>query len=379
MISLYWVATGGFAFLSLLCFCVFIGMRRMTSLGWLAATMVLGTIETLFLAEMDTSAISSVVVTMLTPLVYLCFAQAVRAVLNQRHQNWPLYGAVLALSIGSVVLKLTGVPFVARTSVFQLACALAVLDIVQRLYVHRVRGGLEWALLAVMVVMMGVYVFRGVTYPFIYPVGMEYSAIRAGGAERMTLTISALCSVVAVFVLLAQIINGVIVTYRLRSESDSLTGLLNHQAFYRVASRAGKTGGSVVVCDLDYFKSINDRFGHQAGDVALCAFADLLQASGYQAGRVGGEEFALIVPGLSPMAAKIEAERLRKRLSDLDLAGMPGDLRITASFGVAGYEPGEEPRQAFSRADAALYRAKAQGRNTVVVSEPAPEQKVAAA
>lgn len=379
MVSLSWVTTGGFAVLAALCICVFFGMRRLTSLAWLAATAVIATVQTALLAEAHELTLSSIAVSILTPLAYLCFGQAIRSALGQRHQNWGLYAVVGVLTVLGVGLKLVEVPFVLRTPVFQMACALALFDGFQRLRQFRQRTGVENALLFVVGGVIAIFVFRGATYPLIFPADMSYDVLRTGNIERTTLILSALFSGLAVFLLLARIINGVIAKYRLRSECDSLTGLLNHQAFHRLGGVASKAGGSVIFCDLDHFKAINDRFGHLAGDKALCAFADLLRASGYQAGRVGGEEFAVIVPGLSGAATMIEADRVRKKFSDLRHGGMPADARISASFGVAEYGVGQSPQTAFARADAALYQAKTAGRNRVVKSEVQADAESAAA
>lgn len=365
MVSLNWVTTGGFAILALLCLSVFLGMRRMPSLAWLAATAIAATVQTVFLSDAHEAAASSIAVSVLTPFAYLCFGQSLRVALGQRHQNWGIYAVVAGLIALGIGLKLADVPFVQRTPVFQLSCALALLDSLQRLLAHRGRGAIEWGLVAVVSGVMAIFVFRGATYPLLYPTDISYAALRSGSVESVTLLLSAALSVPAVFLLLARIINGVIVNYRRRSELDGLTGLLNHQAFHQLGEAMSKDGGSVVFCDIDHFKSINDRFGHLAGDRALCAFADLLRGSGYEAGRVGGEEFALIMPGLSTAAAGIEAERLRNRFHTLRHADMPAEQRISASFGVAAYASGQSARTAFGPADEALYAAKRSGRNRV--------------
>lgn len=379
MVSLSWVTTGGFAILAALCVCVFFGMRRLTSLAWLTATAVMATAQTAFLADAHEMALSSLAVSILTPIAYLCFGQAIRSALGQRHQNWGIYGVVGILTVLGIGLKLMDVPFVLRTPAFQLACALALFDSLQRLLTFPQRTGVENALLYVVGCVIAIFVFRGVTYPMIFSTDSTYDVLRASDPERGTLVLSAVFSALAVFLLLARIINGVIINYRQRSECDSLTGLLNHQAFHQLGGVASKTGGSVIFCDLDHFKTINDRFGHLVGDRALCAFGDLLRASGYHAGRVGGEEFAMILPGLSGAAAMIEADRVRKKFSDLRHGGMPTDVRVSASFGVAEYGVGQSPQTAFARADAALYQAKTAGRNRVVKSEEPADAESAAA
>lgn len=379
MVSLTWVATAGFAILAILCVSVFLGMRRMPSLAWLAATSVMATLQTIFLADAQFVTVSALGVAVVTPVAYLCFGQAVRAVLGQRYQNWVIYGAILVLTLIVVVGKFMDLPFTVRTPFFQLACFLALFDSVHRLSKYSQRGLIDYGLMGSVSGLMAIFAFRMVAYPTMFDLSTSYAEIIETGIEPLTLVLSAILSVVAVFLMLARIINGVIVAYRRRSELDSLTGLLNHQAFHQLASVADKTGGSVIFCDIDHFKSVNDRFGHSAGDKALCAFAELLRLSGYQTGRLGGEEFAVLLPGASTSVAMLEADRLRKKFSDLRHANMPADLRITASFGVAGYGAGEEPRATFSSADAALYAAKSSGRNRVSMHEDKDAARSAAA
>lgn len=366
MVSLDWVTTGGFAILAAICVCVFLGMRRMPSLAWLTATAIVATFQTMFLSVAQDLTIAAIAVSVLTPAGYICYSQSIRAALGQRDQNWWLYGMVGALVLIGSGLKLMDVSFLVRLPVFQLCCALALYDSVERLVRYRSRGLIENALIGVIGSVMAVFLFRAFCYPLIFAVDTTYAELRAGPIETATLILSAVLSAVALLLVLAWIINDVIVKYRQRSECDSLTGLLNHQAFHQLGGTAGKAGGSVVVCDIDHFKTVNDRFGHLAGDKALRAFADLLRLSGYQAGRVGGEEFAVIMPGLSADEAAGEADRVRHDYGQMRHADMPTDWRISASFGVAEFGAGENPQAAFARADAALYEAKKAGRNRVV-------------
>lgn len=366
MISLDWVTTGGFAILAVISICVFWNLRQMPSLAWLSATAIVATFQTMFLSAAQDEVASALAVTVLTPIGYICFSQSIRATLGQRDDRWRLYGLVGVLMVIGVVLKLLDWPFVARLPVFQLCCALALSESVQRLMRHRGRGTIENALIGVVASVMAIYLFRAFFYPLIFAFDTDYALMRSGAIETTSLILTASLSGAAVLLLMARIINGVIVKYRLRSESDSLTGLLNHQAFHALAGVAAKDGGSVVFCDIDHFKTVNDRFGHLAGDKALRAFADLLRQSGFQAGRVGGEEFALILPGVSSDEAAGEADRIRREYAQFRHADMPGDMRISASFGVAEYGPEKAPQTAFARADAALYEAKTSGRDRVV-------------
>jgi diguanylate cyclase (GGDEF)-like protein len=163
------------------------------------------------------------------------------------------------------------------------------------------------------------------------------------------------------------------------ARTDALTGLANRrtldETFAREIARAERLGGdlSVAFADLDHFKSINDRYGHIAGDEVLARAAAVFksQSRPYDlAARYGGEEFILVLPGTSAGDAVAIAERIRQEIADLQV---PGGPQITISLGVAGWMPGETPEELIARADAALYQAKNAGRNRV---EPASGVKV---
>ncbi len=126
----------------------------------------------------------------------------------------------------------------------------------------------------------------------------------------------------------------------------------------------------MVLCDLDHFKSINDRFGHAAGDhvlrQAVLACQSHLRVSDIF-GRVGGEEFGVVLPGCGLEDAKQRAERLRVALSAIDPTYEGERCPVSGSFGVTSTEQsGYELRQLLAHADAALYRAKAAGRDRVM-------------
>lgn len=162
-----------------------------------------------------------------------------------------------------------------------------------------------------------------------------------------------------------------------RSETDTLSGLLNRRGFERRAAAAMSAAinqglpVSLVIADIDHFKSVNDTYGHAAGDNVIAAFAAFLGTAAsdhHVAGRVGGEEFAIVLPGTNLMAARLFAEGARGALAAMPMEGLPDDRRVTASFGVAELLPGESPSSLMRRADAALYEAKNSGRDCVRVS-----------
>ena len=162
---------------------------------------------------------------------------------------------------------------------------------------------------------------------------------------------------------------------------DGLTGLANRrqceEALATELARVERFGGplAVVVADLDWFKDVNDRYGHPAGDVVLGEFANLLQESLRDvdlAGRWGGEEFLLILPGTDLAGGAQVAERIRVALAGrivLSVDGTP--IPVTASFGVAATPPATTASELFAAADAAMYEAKKGGRNRVQTA-PAP-------
>ncbi|MBA3261986.1 MAG: GGDEF domain-containing protein [Thermoleophilaceae bacterium] len=156
---------------------------------------------------------------------------------------------------------------------------------------------------------------------------------------------------------------------RALATTDGLTGLLNQRAFHERLERevagalaAGRPLGLVVI-DLDHFKAVNDRYGHAQGDRVLEAVAERLTSvvrATDVAARLGGEEFALILPDAGPASAAATAERARVAIAALTV----GARSLTASAGIATCpENGTEAARLLQRADSALYSAKRSGRN----------------
>jgi two-component system cell cycle response regulator len=161
--------------------------------------------------------------------------------------------------------------------------------------------------------------------------------------------------------------------------TDPLTGLFNRRYAIAHAQRLvdealpGRTLG-VVMADIDRFKSLNDEWGHTAGDAVLMELADRLRENvrGMDTvARVGGEEFLILLPDAQPDAVKTAASRLCAiiRETPFPLPGARPEISVTISLGVALLQPGEEIGSLIDRADKALYKAKSAGRDTVNVSE----------
>lgn len=160
--------------------------------------------------------------------------------------------------------------------------------------------------------------------------------------------------------------------------TDDLTGILNRRAFMERInqevnrSRREKAPLSFILSDIDHFKDVNDRHGHQAGDLVLQKFVKQLTSSSRPydlIGRYGGEEFTICLPGADASGARVFAERIRKRVENMKimLPDCSQSIQITASFGTTSLLPESEEgvESLIKRADNALYKAKNEGRNRV--------------
>ena len=164
-----------------------------------------------------------------------------------------------------------------------------------------------------------------------------------------------------------------------QANTDGLTELPNRRHFEEALeteiSRAERFDGSLalILADLDDFKQVNDRYGHQAGDDVLRTFADILRTTVREIdlpARYGGEEFAVLLPQTDLEGAHQLAERLRRALAARPMSTHPGGLvAVTASFGVAAFPDAPTPAALFASADEALYRAKRAGKNCVVSAD----------
>ncbi|MDB5919121.1 MAG: hypothetical protein JWR40_3355 [Massilia sp.] len=160
---------------------------------------------------------------------------------------------------------------------------------------------------------------------------------------------------------------------------DSLTGLVNRRAFFertdsaRLLATRLHSPISLMMIDIDHFKRLNDRFGHATGDEALRVFAATARLTLRDhdiMGRLGGEEFALVMPGTDLEGATQAAERLRLAVAAALPPASDSQYGMTVSIGVVVIDPNEHINSALARADRALYGAKSSGRDCIVVGEP---------
>ncbi|HWV58181.1 MAG TPA: diguanylate cyclase [Longimicrobiales bacterium] len=170
----------------------------------------------------------------------------------------------------------------------------------------------------------------------------------------------------------------VAVHWQLISERDPLTGIENRRSLDRKLEALYDRGEqySIILIDVDGFKAFNDQYGHQQGDECLRRIAAILRASLRRttdsAARLGGEEFAVVLPDTSVERARVAAERMRRAVLELRIphtGSAAGDI-VSISAGVSATDGSEPPSSVIARADAALYEAKSAGRNRVVMAGP---------
>jgi len=162
------------------------------------------------------------------------------------------------------------------------------------------------------------------------------------------------------------------------SRTDSLTGICNRSYFMDKSEEAIKImrryqhPASMIMADLDHFKVINDKYGHHAGDLALIAFTDICRKEMRDTdvlGRLGGEEFGLLLPETTIKNAKILAERIRKATATIKIPLSEHVIRLTVSIGLVELNAEDQSIDSLiRRADHAMYQAKEKGRNQVVIS-----------
>ncbi|MEM6856607.1 MAG: GGDEF domain-containing protein [Pseudomonadota bacterium] len=204
---------------------------------------------------------------------------------------------------------------------------------------------------------------------------MGSDAYRASPGHAAYLVVGAISMVLLAGVLMGAAMVDVLKALKQDAQTDSLSGLATRDAFVEQATqmlaraRAEDVAVALIVADIDHFKKVNDLWGHPAGDKAIArigaVFSRTIRPSDL-AGRIGGEEFCILVWNCAEEPAAKLAERLRVQFAREEHEDIDPGIRLTASFGVAAWAPGEGYHPAYERADAALYQAKRTGRNRVV-------------
>ena len=311
-------------------------------------------------------------------LLIVAFAHLIHAlrVYNGRpnRSEW-LIVLVLLTFLGECVLTYLWPSFPGRIIFMSLMISVLALFGVAALYYRRERITrpehiVATMLIATVVIMM----IRAFAAPFAGVTDLTTSSILQG----IVFTYASLMPVIATSGFLLMCGERLNEDLTRQATIDPLTGVFNRRTMTEIANKeiaASKRHGralSLLILDIDHFKRINDQFGHEVGDLALCRFVELVREVMRETdtlARIGGEEFVLILPDTNASAALTMAERIRKRLDETDLpvSGWPVSLR--ASIGVGTLGPQINHLESLLRAtDHAMYDAKRAGRNRVVAA-----------
>ena len=317
---------------------------------------------------------------------FAAFLGAVTAItigISVRYRQRPAWGLIFLVAVGSIALNWIAFDFDR--------------DSLQRMYVYQAPYAFMQGLAALVVVRSRrrMPMDLGLAVLFVLSalqfLSKPFVALLTGGAgdsaasylgtsyALYSQSLGAVLQVALGLLMLMLLVRDMLLEVTARSETDMLSALYNRRGFEEraqpllLAAATSSVPAALIICDLDNFKSINDSFGHDAGDQVIVAFARLLDATppaGAILSRIGGEEFTLLLPATGLAAARLHAEALRTAFAALPIAALPPRTFCTASFGVAEYDGRESLSDLRRRADAALYESKRSGRNRVSVAPP---------
>lgn len=355
--------------MALVCAIASLSLKRNAPLAWLAGGLGVGAVQTLIVSFAQGTWLEFVSAMVMAPFGFWLANMAIRALMPQE-RRWPPFMPVFAgLCVTAAILFAAGAPFFFQVLVVQLACTLAMIDATLR-----IASGMRWRVLdaALLVSVVALALFRLARLPLLiwyFGPAIGFFDFNGSDVELALLAGESLLTMGIISLVIAAIIGDTIAKFRHQSERDGLTGLLNRRAFDDLAAAPIAGGGAAIFCDIDEFKRINDRFGHQTGDDVIVSLANIIKKTGYAAGRIGGEEFAILVPDGSMRDGLDLAEMFRARFHGTTHANLSDGIRTSASFGVAIFAPGTAPQSCFADADRALYKAKRDGRNRVVAEQ----------
>jgi diguanylate cyclase (GGDEF)-like protein len=356
-------------FLAILCLVAHFSLKRNAALAWLSAALAAASAQTVVMTFAPGTRTEMLTAPILVALSFVFAGQSIHALGTPGKGRWIATGMALTLALFSWNLSLLDAPYFYAALLLNLAGTIAMADATwQMLRLSKGRVG-DWVLIISVAAIAVLSAARLASIPLVHGTEATFVSVKESLVDQTLLSVSGVFTPFLIILLLSRIISETVAAYQRQSERDALTGLLNRRGVDALASAMGKDGGAVIFCDIDHFKTVNDRFGHQAGDEVIKAFARILAGAGYPAGRMGGEEFAVILEGHTLSDAIDLAEMFRARLLGTSHAAPAQGAEVTASFGVAEYGAGSAPQSAFATADRALYRAKRDGRNRVT-AEP---------
>ncbi|WP_421577218.1 diguanylate cyclase domain-containing protein [Shinella sp. M31] len=306
--------------------------------------------------------------------VFLMLAMIFLSVgLSNRRGKRPRYRvlvAIAAIALGALYYhQFVTVSLLAR--VIYLNCGLAAVGFVMLLDVAKLsqRTPVEQVLFGLIIISCAGFLLRPL---YLLASGVEVGQFEGSYWLVVSISDALICAMTAVGIF-AVIASDVMEGIKSDAQVDALSGLLNRRGFEprardALARQTVSAPVAVILSDLDHFKSINDRFGHVGGDRIIQRFSEVLKEKAPRDAiitRLGGEEFAVVLPPGKTTTAHLLAEEVRKAFKEVAPAVVSGEAHPTASFGIAIAQEGEGLEALMDRADRALYQAKADGRDCV--------------
>lgn len=348
---------------------VHFALRSGSALAWLAATMVDVGIETLVIRFAADTKAGMIALSLLIPFAYFFASHAIRQTLSLREANKRVkiaFGFLIALSLALIVAD---APLFLECIPFQLAGMAIFLDTIWAIVRLRARDALGNMLL---ILCCGSFIGQAIRlpmFPLILGRATPFPIMDRATFEQVFMHCLNLFTAGLSLLIVAKIVANVISSYRHGAERDPLTGLLNRRVFDEILDHPATSNGAVIMTDIDHFKSVNDVYGHAVGDEVIQAFACILSHFADYVGRMGGEEFALILHDVDVQTAAKQAETIRTGFHQYRSSSIGENVAMSASFGVAAFEPGQPVRFALEQADKALYAAKSAGRNRLEIAD----------
>lgn len=268
-INVGYVHVAMYGFMAVLCVTLLLSFQRKPALAWLTASLFIATAEVLLLGTLTSEGAKLALALCCVPFAYACVGQTTRHLYAQRRTPPAFHALIAAIAAAGLAALSAGLPAMVAILMFNLACVLAITETLWRIGRASVLRSIDRALFVGMTATGGVFAARLVSYPLLFDANSGLAAITGSNIDRALLAVNGLLAGPIVLLFIAKLVAGIIAGYRDRSERDPLTGLANRTAFERLTVEAMRGNGALILCDLDHFKQVNDRYGHSAGDAVL--------------------------------------------------------------------------------------------------------------
>ena len=365
LVDLHLVVFGLLSAFAVICLAMHSALKAGSALAWLAATLACVGAETLVFRFAAQSDLGLAAISLLVPFAYLSAGNAIRRSLQLEVADDRQLKIFSGLVLLSLLLIAAGAPIFYQCLPFQLAGVYIFYEAIRIQMRQAFRSLIDNVLLLLSFCSMIGVAIRAPMFPLLLGEPTPFQVMDGKIFEEIFINaLSFLTSGLAIL-LIAKIVANVIALHKHQAEHDDLTGLLNRRSFDEVARQVEGVTGSVIMCDIDRFKGVNDAYGHHVGDDVIRTFACILTHFADYAGRMGGEEFALLLVDTSLEEAVLVAEAIRLDFHRFRHPAIGEGIALSASFGVSSFGRAQNIDTALQRADQALYIAKRKGRNQV--------------